>query len=74
MEVVLIGKQLLMTRGSLTTFSIANDIAKYLFIAGIAAINMAGKIAKYFAMSFAILNVVSEPRVIDPDCDERREI
>jgi K+-transporting ATPase ATPase B chain len=28
-EVVEIGKQLLMTRGSLTTFSIANDIAKY---------------------------------------------
>ena len=32
MEVVLIGKQLLMTRGSLTTFSIANDIAKYFAI------------------------------------------
>ncbi len=28
-EIVEIGKQLLMTRGSLTTFSIANDIAKY---------------------------------------------
>ncbi|MGO4706186.1 potassium-transporting ATPase subunit KdpB [Microvirga sp. 2MCAF38] len=40
-EVVGIGKQLLMTRGSLTTFSIANDVAKYfaiipaLFIAAI---------------------------------------
>ncbi|MBK8880692.1 MAG: potassium-transporting ATPase subunit KdpB [Haliscomenobacter sp.] len=40
-EVVEIGKQLLMTRGTLTTFSIANDVAKYfsivpaLFIAGI---------------------------------------
>lgn len=40
-EVVEIGKQLLMTRGTLTTFSIANDIAKYfaiipaLFIVGI---------------------------------------
>ncbi|MGV3128219.1 K(+)-transporting ATPase subunit B [Staphylococcus simulans] len=31
-EVVMIGKQLLMTRGSLTTFSIANDIAKYFAI------------------------------------------
>ncbi|WP_458118800.1 potassium-transporting ATPase subunit KdpB [Paenibacillus sp. Z6-24] len=31
-EVVAIGKQLLMTRGSLTTFSIANDIAKYFAI------------------------------------------
>lgn len=28
-EIVRIGKQLLMTRGSLTTFSIANDLAKY---------------------------------------------
>jgi len=31
-EVVRIGKQLLMTRGSLTTFSIANDVAKYFAI------------------------------------------
>ncbi|MDP4083992.1 MAG: potassium-transporting ATPase subunit KdpB [Bacillota bacterium] len=31
-EVVAIGKQLLMTRGSLTTFSIANDVAKYFAI------------------------------------------
>ena len=31
-EVVRIGKQLLMTRGSLTTFSIANDLAKYFAI------------------------------------------
>ncbi len=31
-EVVEIGKQLLITRGSLTTFSIANDVAKYFAI------------------------------------------
>ncbi|OME84029.1 potassium-transporting ATPase subunit B [Paenibacillus sp. FSL A5-0031] len=31
-EVIAIGKQLLMTRGALTTFSIANDIAKYFAI------------------------------------------
>jgi potassium-transporting ATPase ATP-binding subunit len=31
-EVVEVGKQLLMTRGSLTTFSIANDVAKYFAI------------------------------------------
>jgi K+-transporting ATPase ATPase B chain len=31
-EIVMIGKQLLMTRGSLTTFSIANDVAKYFAI------------------------------------------
>jgi len=48
-EIVEIGKQLLMTRGALTTFSIANDVAKYfaiipaLFIAtypGLAALNI----------------------------------
>jgi len=31
-EIVRIGKQMLMTRGSLTTFSIANDVAKYFAI------------------------------------------
>ena len=35
-EVVRIGKQLLMTRGSLTTFSIANDVAKYFAIIPVA--------------------------------------
>jgi K+-transporting ATPase ATPase B chain len=44
-EIVEIGKQLLMTRGSLTTFSIANDVAKYfaiipaLFLATYPALN-----------------------------------
>ncbi len=44
-EVVAIGKQLLMTRGSLTTFSIANDISRYfalvpaIFSAGIPALS-----------------------------------
>ena len=32
LEVVEVGKQMLMTRGSLTTFSIANDVAKYFAI------------------------------------------
>jgi K+-transporting ATPase ATPase B chain len=32
LEVVEVGKQLLMTRGTLTTFSIANDVAKYFAI------------------------------------------
>jgi K+-transporting ATPase ATPase B chain len=32
LEIVAIGKQLLMTRGALTTFSIANDVAKYFAI------------------------------------------
>jgi K+-transporting ATPase ATPase B chain len=45
-EIVEIGKQLLMTRGSLTTFSIANDVAKYfaivpaLFISSIPALQV----------------------------------
>jgi K+-transporting ATPase ATPase B chain len=48
-EIVLIGKQLLISRGSLTTFSIANDVAKYFAILpaifvtaypGLAALNL----------------------------------
>jgi K+-transporting ATPase ATPase B chain len=51
MEVVRVGKQLLISRGALTTFSIANDVAKYfaiipaLFIPvypGLAALNIMG--------------------------------
>lgn len=50
-EIVRIGKQLLMTRGALTTFSIANDVAKYFAIIpalfmglypGLAALNIMG--------------------------------
>jgi potassium-transporting ATPase ATP-binding subunit len=46
-EVVEIGKQLLMTRGALTTFSIANDVAKYFAIipamfSGVAALSVLG--------------------------------
>jgi len=32
MDVVAVGKQMLMTRGALTTFSIANDVSKYFAI------------------------------------------
>ena len=39
-EVVEVGKQLLMTRGSLTTFSIANDIAKYFAILPAVAVSL----------------------------------
>jgi K+-transporting ATPase ATPase B chain len=39
-EIVEIGKQLLMTRGALTTFSIANDIAKYFAIIPVAFASM----------------------------------
>ena len=59
-EVVEIGKQLLMTRGSLTTFSIANDVAKYFAI-----------IPAMFAgstRSFNVLNIMdlTSPPVRDP--------
>jgi K+-transporting ATPase ATPase B chain len=49
-EVVEIGKQLLMTRGALTTFSIANDVAKYFAI--IPAMFLA------FYPQLAVLNVM----------------
>jgi len=39
-EVVKVGKQLLMTRGSLTTFSIANDVAKYFAIIPAIAVSL----------------------------------
>ncbi len=47
-EIVEIGKQLLMTRGALTTFSIANDVAKYFAI-----------IPAMFAGTFPVLNVLN---------------
>jgi K+-transporting ATPase ATPase B chain len=47
-EVVAIGKQLLMTRGALTTFSIANDVAKYFAI-----------IPAMFAATFPVLNALN---------------
>ena len=61
-EVVEIGKQLLMTRGALTTFSIANDVAKYFAI-----------IPAMFAGTFPVLNSLNimqlkTPRVRDPVC------
>lgn len=63
-DIVRIGKQLLMTRGSLTTFSIANDVAKYfaiipvLFIAlypGLEALNIMGLHSKDSAIFSAII-------------------
>jgi potassium-transporting ATPase ATP-binding subunit len=47
-EIVEIGKQLLMTRGALTTFSIANDVAKYFAI-----------IPAMFLGSFPVLNALN---------------
>jgi K+-transporting ATPase ATPase B chain len=55
LEIVEIGKQLLMTRGSLTTFSIANDVAKYFAI-----------IPAMFAGKFAVLNALNIMRLATP--------
>jgi K+-transporting ATPase ATPase B chain len=54
-EIVEIGKQLLMTRGALTTFSIANDVAKYFAI-----------IPAMFAGVFPVLNSLNIMRLATP--------
>ncbi|HBA47599.1 MAG TPA: K(+)-transporting ATPase subunit B [Lachnospiraceae bacterium] len=63
-EIVRIGKQLLMTRGSLTTFSIANDLAKYFAIIpalfmgiypGLSALNIMGLHSPQSAVLSAII-------------------
>ncbi len=70
-EIVEIGKQLLMTRGTLTTFSIANDVAKYfaivpaLFITSIPALQ-AMNIMKLHSPETAILSAVIFNALIIP--------
>jgi K+-transporting ATPase ATPase B chain len=54
-EIVEIGKQLLMTRGALTTFSIANDVAKYFAI-----------IPAMFILAFPQLNALNIMRLATP--------
>ena len=54
-EIVEIGKQLLITRGSLTTFSIANDVAKYFAI-----------IPAMFAGTFPVLDDINVMRLDSP--------
>ncbi|BBB90516.1 MAG TPA: potassium-transporting ATPase subunit KdpB [Methylomusa anaerophila] len=55
-EVVEIGKQLLMTRGSLTTFSIANDVAKYFAI-----------IPAMFAAAYPVMNAFNIMHLATPE-------
>jgi potassium-transporting ATPase ATP-binding subunit len=55
-EIVEIGKQLLMTRGALTTFSIANDVAKYFAI-----------IPAMFIIAFPQLGVLNVMRLATPE-------
>ena len=63
-DIVRIGKQLLMTRGSLTTFSVANDVAKYFAIIpalfspiypGLSALNILGLASPLSAVLSAII-------------------
>ncbi|MGZ8397524.1 MAG: HAD-IC family P-type ATPase, partial [Gemmatimonadales bacterium] len=54
-EIVEIGKQLLMTRGSLTTFSIANDVAKYFAI-----------IPAMFLATYPVLGALNVMRLASP--------
>jgi len=54
-EIVEIGKQLLMTRGALTTFSIANDVAKYFAI-----------IPAAFATTYPLLNKLNVMQLTSP--------
>ncbi|HIK17324.1 MAG TPA: potassium-transporting ATPase subunit KdpB [Leptolyngbyaceae cyanobacterium M33_DOE_097] len=71
-DLVTIGKQLLITRGALTTFSVANDIAKYFAIiptifaaAGIGALNIMGlKSAQSAIASALIYNALIIPVLI----------
>jgi potassium-transporting ATPase ATP-binding subunit len=55
-EIVEIGKQLLITRGSLTTFSVANDVAKYFAI-----------IPAMFAGTFPLLNLLNVMKLRTPE-------
>jgi len=55
-EIVEIGKQLLITRGSLTTFSVANDVAKYFAI-----------IPAMFAGTFPLLNALNVMKLRTPE-------
>ncbi len=70
-EIVEIGKQLLMTRGTLTTFSIANDVAKYfaivpaLFIASIPSLQSMN-IMRLHSPESAILSAVIFNAIIIP--------
>jgi potassium-transporting ATPase ATP-binding subunit len=71
-DLVTIGKQLLITRGALTTFSIANDIAKYFAIiptifaaAGIGALNVMGlKSPQSAVLAALIYNALIIPALI----------
>jgi len=72
MEVVMLGKQLLMTRGAITTFSIANDVAKYFAIVPVmfavvpqlVALNILGLGLHTAVLSALIFNAIIIPLLI----------
>ena len=55
-EIVDVGKQMLVTRGALTTFSVANDVAKYFAI-----------IPAAFATTYPALNALNVMRLASPE-------
>jgi len=71
-EVVMLGKQLLMTRGAITTFSIANDVAKYFAIVPVLfsvipelqALNILGLGLRSAVISALIFNAIIIPLLI----------
>ncbi|HMB66715.1 MAG TPA: potassium-transporting ATPase subunit B, partial [Candidatus Bathyarchaeia archaeon] len=72
-EVVMLGKQLLMTRGAVTTFSIANDVAKYFAIMPVLfastvpelkALNVLGLGLNTAVLSALIFNAIIIPLLI----------
>ncbi|MGJ5672141.1 MAG: potassium-transporting ATPase subunit KdpB [Nostochopsis sp.] len=68
-DIVVIGKQLLITRGALTTFSIANDVAKYFAIIPVlfAAANLQGlNIMKLTSTNSAVLSALIYNALIIP--------
>ena len=71
-DVVMLGKQLLMTRGTITTFSITNDVAKYFAIVPImfasipalGALNILGLSPHIAVLSALIFNAAVIPALI----------
>ena len=56
LDIIEIGKQILITRGALTTFSVANDVAKYFAI-----------IPALFAAQFPVLNILNIMKLATPE-------
>ena len=80
-DIVTIGKQLLITRGALTTFSIANDIAKYFAIlptifasAGIGSLNIMGLASSQSAILSALIYNAADHSCVNSVSAQRGKI